>query len=199
MEIVRMGRAQLKQAANVFFKAFYNYPQMVYYFPDEVLRQRYLEWYFSCVLDYALRYGEVHLNPDVTAFAAWIPPERTSASMWGYIRSGFLLAPIRFGIKKYMRVVDCEDYTGKIHKELMPGPHYYVWGLGVDPLYQGRGIGTALLQPGLATARAKSLPVYLETHDPKNIRFYEKLGFEMIREDSVPQHNLPFWCFRLQP
>lgn len=199
MEPVLLTRAQRKKAASVFYRSFASYPQMVHYFPDARLRERYLEWYLGCVIDYGLRYGQVHTNADVSGFACWLPPERTAPYMWGYIRSGFLLAPIRFGIKQYQTVIECEDYTGSIHKKLMPVSHYYVWGVGVDPARQGQGIGTTLMQTGLEMARAKNLPVYLETHDANNIRFYEKLGFQMICEDKVPEHNLPFWCFSRQP
>jgi ribosomal protein S18 acetylase RimI-like enzyme len=73
--------------------------------------------------------------------------------------SGFLMAPLRFGIQKYMRVIECEDYTASIHKKLMPNPHYYVWGVGVDPNQQGKGLGRQILKPGIDRAQHKRLPV----------------------------------------
>jgi GNAT superfamily N-acetyltransferase len=58
-------------------------------------------------------------------------------------------------------------------------PHWYLPWLGVDPAVQGRGLGTQLLRPCLATVDRSHLPAYLETPNPRTIPFYERLGFEV--------------------
>jgi GNAT superfamily N-acetyltransferase len=52
--------------------------------------------------------------------------------------------------------------------------------VGVDPLRQGRGLGSAILQEGLRRCDADGLPAYLENSNPKNTGLYERLGFEAI-------------------
>ena len=42
-------------------------------------------------------------------------------------------------------------------------PHHYLALIGTDPAHQGRGIGTALLEPVLARCDAEGLPAYLES------------------------------------
>lgn len=53
--------------------------------------------------------------------------------------------------------------------------------MAVDPAYQYRGVGQALLQWGLDLADAESLEVYLESSDD-GLRLYEKKqnGFELV-------------------
>ena len=81
----------------------------------------------------------------------------------------------------------------------MPCPHWYLWGLAVDPDCQGQGIGSWLMKPGVKRAAQQGLPIYLETHDEKNVPFYQKRGFNLVRSERVPSANLPFWCMVRQP
>lgn len=49
--------------------------------------------------------------------------------------------------------------------------------LGVDPAYQGRGLGSKLLKWGLSRADEEGIEVYL-CSSPEGRRVYEKYGFE---------------------
>ncbi len=71
-------------------------------------------------------------------------------------------------------------------------PHWYLGVLGVDPDFQGRGLGTALLNAFLRRVDSDSAPGYLETDRRENVRFYERVGFETVREVSVL--DVPVWC-----
>jgi ribosomal protein S18 acetylase RimI-like enzyme len=57
--------------------------------------------------------------------------------------------------------------------------HWYLPWLGVDSAVQGRGLGTQLMNPCLATVDEDHLPAFLETPNPRNISFYERHGFEV--------------------
>jgi ribosomal protein S18 acetylase RimI-like enzyme len=74
-------------------------------------------------------------------------------------------------------------------------PHWYLPFIGVDPAHQGKGVGSALLQRGLARADADRLPAYLEASSPRNRALYERHGFVVIGEiqtgDSPPLW--PMW------
>jgi ribosomal protein S18 acetylase RimI-like enzyme len=52
--------------------------------------------------------------------------------------------------------------------------------IGVDPVRQGRGLGSALLKHGLGQCDAQGLPAYLESSNPKNVPLYERHGFEVM-------------------
>ncbi len=78
-----------------------------------------------------------------------------------------------------------------------PEPHAYLGALGVDPVLQGRGIGSALLAHWLADADREGLPSYLETDAPANLGFYARAGFAVAGEVSVL--GVRVWRMRRPP
>ena len=200
MEIIKLDPGQINRAAEVLAVSFLDYPMFTFYFPDPQHRVRYLPWYFKNILKTALHYGAVHTTPDVSGVIFVLPPGHTKISMGEYIRSGFLLTPFVLGFRNYQRSMECEDFVGKTQIQLMGSrPHYYLWGLGVDPHYKAQGIGTALMQPLLAQVDAQHMPVYLETHDEKNVRYYQKFGFNLTYTTCISKYQLPIWCMLREP
>ena len=59
-------------------------------------------------------------------------------------------------------------------------PHWYLPLIGVDPLQQGRGHGSALMQQALISCDRDHRCAYLESSNPKNIPLYERHGFELL-------------------
>ncbi len=198
--VIRLAPSGKKTAARVYARAFFDYPVMIAHWPDPARRRRYLEWYLGCAINYGCRYGEVYTTPDVAGLAIWLPPGQTHFTPWRYIRSGFLLTPLVMGIRRsFTQAMQYEDLAQKAHAQIAPGPHWYLWGLAVDPDQQGKGIGSALMQAMLERADAQHLPCYLETHDPKNIPFYRKHGFDIARTVKIPGSDLQFWSFLRAP
>ena len=50
---------------------------------------------------------------------------------------------------------------------------------------QGRGVGSALLEPALARADGEGMPCYLETQKEENLSFYARHGFA-VRDTALP-------------
>ena len=59
-------------------------------------------------------------------------------------------------------------------------PHWYLPMIGVDPIAQGRGYGSALLSPVLEHCDRNGLPAYLESTNPRNIALYERFNFKPV-------------------
>ena len=64
-------------------------------------------------------------------------------------------------------------------------PHWYLPLLGVDPLYHGKGLGSALMNHAIVECDMDNKFAYLESSNPKNISFYERLGFELLGKIQV--------------
>jgi ribosomal protein S18 acetylase RimI-like enzyme len=79
------------------------------------------------------------------------------------------------------------EQMGKHHPD---EPHWYLPLIGVDPLYQARGYGSALMKYALHRCDNENQVAYLESSNPRNISLYIRYGFEitgLIRvADSPP-------------
>jgi GNAT superfamily N-acetyltransferase len=64
-------------------------------------------------------------------------------------------------------------------------PHVHLGPIGVAPEIQGQGFGTALMNRYLEHLRQEKATGYLETDRVENVRFYEKFGFVVTREEQV--------------
>ena len=62
-----------------------------------------------------------------------------------------------------------------------PGePHWYLPLIGVDPIHQGKGLGSALMRHALIRCDREKKLAYLESTNEKNVPLYERAGFELM-------------------
>jgi ribosomal protein S18 acetylase RimI-like enzyme len=70
---------------------------------------------------------------------------------------------------------------------------YYLAAIGLDPAQQGRGIGSALMQPMLDRMDAEGVPAYLEASSTRSRALYERHGFETTGEIELPRGGPSIW------
>ncbi len=75
----------------------------------------------------------------------------------------------------------------------LDSPHSHVGPFGVIPEFQGRGVGSKLIEDYFF--RLEGVHSYLETFTVTNARFYEKRGYELIVTDDVLGMK-GFWLLR---
>jgi len=63
--------------------------------------------------------------------------------------------------------------------------HWHLGPIGVLPSHRGIGVGTELMQRFCKEVDNCSAKAYLETDLDKNVRFYEKFGFEVISKSTI--------------
>ncbi len=195
MEIIKLDPRQIKRAAEVLALSFFDYPMFAFYFPDPKRRTRYLPWYFTKILKHGTTLWHSLYHP--RGFRRDFHPASGTYPnfIMGICPEWFFADPIVLGFRNYKRSMECENFVGATHIELMKNrPHYYLWGLAVEPAVKSQGIGSALMQPLLAQADAQKMPIYLETHDEKNVRYYQKHGFDLLHTACIPKYQLSIWC-----
>ncbi len=77
--------------------------------------------------------------------------------------------------------------------------HYYVRTVGVRTALQGRGVGSALVQPTLDRADSAGLPTYIEASSERSAALYERLGFVHMDVLELPEGGPPVWLMRRPP
>jgi GNAT superfamily N-acetyltransferase len=76
----------------------------------------------------------------------------------------------------------------------LPGePCWFLDLVAVAPAVQGQGLGRSLVTHGLQQARADGCRAFLETGTPRNVPFYESLGFQIVDEQQAPDGGPVIW------
>ena len=141
------------------------------------------------------RYDLIFTDANRQGVAVWKPPgARTTLSdriqqvwmMLGTMKiSRRTLAKIRF-------LMDVE----KAHPK---APHYYLSLLAVAPEMQGKGLGSALMQPILELCDREGIPAYLETETESNVRYYCNKGFQVQQEVPTRDGLSKVWTMWRDP
>ncbi len=186
-------------AVRTLSRAFAFDPFFARVFPDPTTREAAVLWYFEATTRACIALGgaDAMMNLDgPTGVALWIPtngeivPEIVRAS--NLDRRADV-----FGRDAEARYQSLVGPFGDLHRLTMPDAHRYLTILGVDPDHQGRGVGGAVLAPGLAAADRDGIACYTETTLDRNVPFYERHGFTVVESGIVD--SVPFWTFRREP
>ena len=192
-KLVRLTLRDLSWAGGLLGKAFMDDPLLTYVIPDARRRITRGPWFVRASLSYGIRYGEAHAPPGREGVAFFLPPNQTTLTPARMFRAGMLAAPLRLGLSGFGRFMTMADFTDKLHKQHAPMPHYYLFGMGVDPSEQGKGVGSRLLAAVLRRSEGAGVPCYLETQNARNVPFYEKHGFRVVTDAELPGGGLRSW------
>lgn len=158
--------------------------------PDPEDRTDRLRTYFETELrEIALPRGLVWTTDEVVGGAVWAGPDAWRVSAGTTLRE----------VGPMMRVFGARLPLAFWTRLRMDGrhptrpPHWYLAVMGVAPEWQGRGLGTALMRPGLDAIDAAALPAYLESSTPRNRALYERNGFAVTGEMNLPAGGPPIW------
>ena len=200
LQPVRLEPPQVKRVARALARAFHDDPGIVWIVPNEGQRRRLLYWNHKKFLQYGLRAGHVFTTPDlVQGIATWLPPERPMMGFMDAVRLGLLALPFKGTPLQLVRFVAMTRLFDRMHRLDAPKRHWYLNVLGVDPERQGQGFGGRLIAPTLEQADRDRLPCYVETGKEINVTFYQKHGFEVLREGNLPLGGPRWWTMLREP
>jgi len=138
------------------------------------------------VVHQTLRRGEIYLTDDNNAVALW-DFERNEKMSFHYIWRNLAFL-IQIGTRSVARILKSEAH---VHNNFRKYPRYcHLYMIGVLPEAQGKGLASALMNPMIQRMKEKSIPVFLETANLRNVDIYKKKGFKIFETLTIGDRNL---------
>ena len=195
-DIRKMTAAEIPQVAHTLAEAFYDDPHFRWIIRHDSKRmQRAERGYATFIRRIWLRQDEAYTHERLVGAALWMPPDTWHL---GPLAQLLLLPAI---------VRDLRADTSRLLKALTfienkhprEPAHWYLAVIGVQPAWQGRGYGAALLRGVLARCDAERVPAYLEAGTPRSRALYERSGFEALEECRYAEDGPPLWLMWREP
>ena len=181
------GPSDVAAVARILADGFTDDPVFAWCIPDRDRRVAVLPAFFELVTNALLEHRRVHVAGSDGA-ALWVPPDQppiaeADAPAFEAALTD-LLGPDMERTAQIIELLESNHPTNISHD--------YLWLIGVAAGSQGRGIGTAMLSWALSDVDAAMSPAYLEATSPRNRALYQRHGFEVVAEISVPG-GPPLW------
>ena len=188
----KITNAEIKAIALMMGRAFADYPLIKYLFPDPKTYEKKTLQYFTGILQYGRRYGNIFTtSTEIEGALVVLPHDVSDFPLMKIIRSGLLGKFLALGPSILKRLFHDNAIQTEIHsKHTKKVPHLYITTLAVDPKHQGKKFGKQLLNQAMEWKKDQFKFYYLETYLAKNVQIYKKLGFRLVEEKEVPETNL---------
>jgi GNAT superfamily N-acetyltransferase len=185
-------RADVRALSRMLGRAFHDDPVMLWMLPDDRSRAAALPRLFAALTrHHHLAGGGVEVACDeavVGGAALWDPPNRWRQSRRAQL--AMLPSLVRtFGA----RSAAAREVVRSIERRHPAEPHWYLAVLGTDPSVRGKGFGQALMQSRLSCCDADHAPAYLESSKADNVPYYERFGFTVTGEITLPNGGPTLW------
>jgi ribosomal protein S18 acetylase RimI-like enzyme len=185
------GKEQIEQAAGLTARALRDNPTSTAVSDDPLVRLEMLQSVFAQMLGDA-RVAGVRRAGCVLGVAAAVRP--------GICIEAMLPPDVRILDEPAPGASDADRflYSGSVlAAHDLPESHWHVGPVGVEPGFQGMGLGTAAMKLLCAEFDEKGRVAWLETDKPENVRFYMSHGFEVVEE--TPMLTARDWFMRRDP
>ncbi|MEH3133449.1 MAG: GNAT family N-acetyltransferase [Mycolicibacterium neoaurum] len=189
------ARSDVDALCRVLGRALFDDPVMAWMLPAPQARRRKLHKLFAGLTrHHHLARGGVEIagaESGIAAAALWDPPDQWRHTPAEELRAAPSML-LTFG-KAVRRGMQVSELMKRSHPD---EPHWYLAVIGSDPQVRGDGFGHALMRSRLDRCDAEFAPAYLESSNPDNIGYYQRFGFEVTGEITLPDGGpvmYPMW------
>uniref|UniRef100_A0A7S2H940 N-acetyltransferase domain-containing protein n=1 Tax=Octactis speculum TaxID=3111310 RepID=A0A7S2H940_9STRA len=200
----KLSHQDIHEAAELAASAFLHSPSYCYIFEGLPESRRFsaLRWLLSKNFELRLSSGtgicgfmeQPDRSPEMVCFFI-MEPQDIETNPWDIILIMNVIAefPFRFGLQAFRRFLEVKAHHEKLihdflHSQFVNGDttkYFSLKRMVVRPDKQGLGIGNQVLTEAIEMASSQNRGVVLYTRGDRNIKFYDRLGFDVVlREDS---------------
>jgi GNAT superfamily N-acetyltransferase len=184
--------ADVPTAVDTLARAFADYPYTRHVIAADGHAERIRRYQELCLTRIGMVYGRVWVADEGRAVAVWAVPDQDPSPAFAAL--GPLLGELGGDRAAASATADAAMAP---HRPKEPG--WFLETVATAPEAQGKGLGSAVLIPGIQEAERAGWPAYLETSSEANVRFYERLGFKVTADVQLPDNGPRTWCMRKDP
>ncbi|MFF9685474.1 GNAT family N-acetyltransferase [Streptomyces sp. NPDC014623] len=184
--------ADVPTAVDTLARAFADYPYTRHVIAADDHEERVRRFQELCLTRIGMVYGRVWVAEGGRAVAVWAVPGRDPSPAFAE------LGPV-LGELSGDRAAASAAADAAVAPYRPQEPGWFLETVGTAPEAQGRGLGSAVLAPGLREAERAGHPAFLETSSEANVLFYERLGFKVTAAVQLPDSGPRTWCMRRSP
>lgn len=198
-----MKKEEMEACVALAARAFENYDFFAIYVPDDKRRPRFLRSMLGVefqVNAHQAHYFTAKEDGKIVAVAMLRDPHYQAPDEWQYLRAGFWRNLVIGGYRNVAAWYDMDQKAGIPCKKL-GGNTWFLNVLTVDPLVEGKGIGSRMLHdciiPFVRGRGGDALSLY--TNSEINRKFYTKNGFKEFHEQrfTYKGKELGSWSYKM--
>lgn len=138
-------------------------------------------------------------SEEMNGFAAWLPFGFTGNKALPFLLNGGLELIFHSGLGIIGRLLTYENYAMNLKKAFTDNYDWYLYNLSIRKDAQGKGIASKLMRPMLGFCDDEKMVAYLETNKESNVGLYRHYGFDLMKEEVIPQTTVTHYAMVRHP
>lgn len=175
-------RRDLGPIVDLWVDAFAGDPYLRWIQPDDQRWPGFGQEWMAFIADLVFERGHTYVADPVDVAVAWIPPDLALIGPDDVARGRSIIAEHAGDARADDALTTIMAARGHALEE----PHWTLQYIGVRSGRQGLGLGARAVAPMLSVCDAERLPCGLVSTNPRNVSFYERLGFRVDAVVSTP-------------
>lgn len=123
---------------------------------------------------------------EINGFAVWLPFGFNGSKTLPFLLNGGVSLILHSGFGIISRLLKYETYAMNLKKEFTDNFDWYLYNLSIKKSAQGKGIASKLMRPMLQFCDNERMVAYLETNKSTNVELYRHYGFDLKKEEFIP-------------
>lgn len=190
IKLLKLDKSYVNRVGNLLADSFMDNPLMIYFFPDESIREKILPKIYGSVADITMTFGTVYATSENLEGVIGVIDNNKRVIKLNIIGAIIKAIFINLPSLKYISIVDIIKKSKNIYMNNYPkniSRCFYIEMVAVDRRYRGQKYMSKLIRAVLEEAKNNKLHCVLQTETEENVMKYEHLGFKLYNKiESIP-------------